>query len=125
MQTSLTEVLNFCGDLFGYVFWLGGTLWLWKRSIEMNRDVDPESADALRVPRQIGWLLAFNDTDVVSIMGIGGLALALTWFMLSAMMGKYILSIWIYYAFWFGNIVMGVCVTVYFVRHLLWWFRQR
>lgn len=126
MKPSLTEILNLCGDLLGYVFWIGGTLWILKRSVEIHREVDAESAEALRVPTWLAWLLTGKkDVTVVSLGGIAGLILALFWFTLSALAGKYILNIWIYYIFWFSGVLAGIWFIVFSIRHIMWWWRDR
>ena len=126
MEPLHTRVLNFCGDVWGYLFWIGGTLWIWKRSVEIHREIDPESAEAIRVPTWLAWLLTGKKgVTVISLGGIGGLILALWWFTLSAIAAKYIRDVWIYYLFWGSGILGGIWTIIFLTRHLMWWWKHR
>lgn len=126
MKSWLTNILSVGGNIFGYVFWLGGTLWFLKRGFEMHREVDKESADALRVPRWFGWLLTGKkNITIVSFLGVMGPFLAIFWFAFAAMMIGYIVNIWMYYTFWLSVSVMAIWLVIYFTHLLVWWWKHR
>ena len=126
MKQLLIEGVNLLGYLIGYVFWIGMTLFIWKRSIEMNREVDKESANALRVPRPVGWLLTGKrDVTVVDFLGATGPILALFWFLIFAKAASFIRSKYIDLALSLWLIIMSIWIVVFFLRHLIWWFRHR
>jgi len=126
MKLSLTEIPKLCSELFGYVFWIGGTLWIWKRSMEIHQEAGREPAEALRVPSRVAWLLTGKkDITAVSLGGMVGPFFALFWFTLIAMVGGYIHNIWVYYVFWFSVVIIAIWAVVFFVHHLAWWWKRR
>jgi len=94
MEPLLTRVLDFCGDMLGYLIWLGGSLWIWKRTLEIHREVDKEPAEVLQVPSWIGCLITCREgVTKVSLGAIGGQVFVISWFTLIGMATGHILNI--------------------------------
>ena len=125
MEPLLTRVLNYGADILGYFLWIGGTLLILKRSIEANRKVDPQSADALRVPRLVGCLVTGNRTNIISIGGIGGVILAISYFTLMAITGNYIVNVLMYVLFRFSGYLLTIWSALFLARYLMWWWKHR
>ena len=126
MEPLLTRILDYGGDILGYFFWIGGSLWFFKRALEIHHEVEKEQVDALRVSSWIGWLITWRKgVTKVSLGAIGVQVFALSWFTLMGMAIGHILNIWVYYIFRFSVCMMGIWSIVFSVRHLMWWWKHR
>ena len=126
MNALFTKALDYLGNLLGYTFWLGGTLWLLKRALKMHGEVEGDPADAIRVPYRVGCLFTFKrNVTKISISAIGVQVLAISWFTLVAMVSGYIVNAWVYYIFWFSGAVMGIVAVVYLMHRLIYWWKHR
>ena len=126
MKSFPTDLASLLSDLLVYMLWLGMTLWLWKISVNINREVNTESSEALRVPPPVGWLLTGRkNTTTISMRGIGGVLLTLFWFFLFAKASSFINSRYTDYVLLLLLILMMTLMIAYFTRRLIWWLKHR